>query len=99
MELKINDKNVELKYSLRSMMMYENVTNSTFAPSSITDIITLFYCVVITSMKDYSYSFDAFLDWLDENTDKLEDFSQWIQDINTNTEKLKKEQPPKTKKK
>ena len=90
MELNINGKKVELKYTMRAMIMYENITNAVFSPKTISDIITLFYCVVLSSMKDYTLTFEGFLDWLDENTDELTNFSQWLQDINGNTERLKK---------
>ena len=90
MKLNINGKDIELKYTLRAMIMYENITSTVFSPKTISDIITLFYCVVLSSSKDYSLTFETFLDWLDENTEELTNFSQWLQDINSNTEGLKK---------
>ena len=38
MNININDKEITLKYSLRAMMMYENVTNKTLNPSGITEL-------------------------------------------------------------
>ena len=74
MNININDKEITLKYSLRAMMMYENVTNKTLNPSGITEVVTFFYCVVLASSKDYSLSFEDFMDWLDENPDTLKEF-------------------------
>jgi len=54
MEITINDKTISLKYTLRAMMMYENITGGTLTPSSLTDVITFFYCVVLASSMDYS---------------------------------------------
>ena len=90
MNININDKEITLKYSLRAMMMYENVTNKTLNPSGITEVVTFFYCVVLASSKDYSLSFEDFMDWLDENPDTLKEFGEWLQAIFTNTNKLKK---------
>lgn len=90
MNININDKEITLKYSLRAMMMYENVTNKTLNPSDITEVVTFFYCVVLASSKDYSLSFEDFMDWLDENPDTLKEFGEWLQATFTNTNKLKK---------
>ncbi len=62
MTITINDKDIELKYTLRSMMMYENITGKTFAPEGVSDILTFFYCVVVASAKNYELKFDDFLD-------------------------------------
>ena len=90
MNININDKEITLKYSLRAMMMYENVTNKTLNPSGITEVVTFFYCVVLASSKDYSLSSEDFMDWLDENPDTLKEFGEWLQATFTNTNKLKK---------
>lgn len=70
--------------------MYENVTSKTLNPSGITEIVTFFYCVVLTSTKDYSLPFDDFIDWLDDNPDTLKEFGEWLQTTFANTNKLKK---------
>lgn len=81
MKLKINEKEIKLKNSLRSLILYENVTGQTFAaPQTIQDIITYFYCVVVGSSKDYSLSFDNFVDLLDEQPNLINDFTAWIQE-------------------
>lgn len=81
MKLKINEKEIKLKNSLRSLILYENVTGQTFAaPQTIQDIITYFYCVVVGSSKDYSLSFDDFVDLLDEQPNLINNFTAWIQE-------------------
>jgi hypothetical protein len=80
MQITINKKKITLKYSIRSMMMYENMTQKSFSPNSITDVITFMYCVIVASSKDYSYTFDMFIDYLDEHPDLLNKFAEWIQD-------------------
>jgi len=90
MKITIKDKEIELKYTLRSMIMYENMTEKTFNPESLTDIITFMYCVVISSSKDYSLKFDEFIDLLDENPDIIKQFGDWISSTVNNTETFKK---------
>lgn len=85
MIVNIKDKEIELKYTLRSMIMYENITEQTFNPTTMTDIITYMYCVVVASSKDYSLKFDEFIDYIDENPNIITEFGTWIQEVvNTN---------------
>lgn len=80
MTITYKDKELELKYSFRAMMMQENITQKSFALSSYTDIIAFFYAVILASNKDVTIDFDEFIDWLDENPMEMEKFSEWITD-------------------
>ena len=90
MKIKIKDKEIELKYSIRSMIMYENITNKSFGTQTLTDVITYMYCVVVSSAKDYSITFDEFIDYIDDNASVLGEFSNWILDIANTNENIKK---------
>ena len=39
MKIKIQDKEIELKYSFRSMLIYEKITDRSFSPSGLYDIV------------------------------------------------------------
>ena len=91
MTINFKDKEIEIKQTLRSLVLYENITGATFHPSTLNDIVTLFYCVVITSAKDYSIEYDDFLDYLDENMEVFAEFSEWLQNLSKNQNQLKKE--------
>ena len=90
MEIKIKDKIITLKLSLRSLLMYENCTQKSFNPQNFSDIITYFYCIVVCSSKDYSLSFDEFIDYIDENPVILEEMTKWLDTELTNNNILKK---------
>ena len=72
-------------------MMYENITGGTLTPSSITDVVTFFYCVVIASSMDYELKMEQFIDWLDDNIDIFNEFGEWLQTVVANNNKLKKD--------
>ena len=78
MILKIKDKEVTLKYSMRSLMLYENIQNKSFAPSSTTDVLVFMYCVIMGSDKNLSLTFDEFLDFVDEDQSVVIRFSEWL---------------------
>lgn len=90
MKVTIKDKEIELKYSIRSMLMYENITGKSFNPETLTDVITFMYCVFVSSSNDYSLKFDDFINELDENPDIVKQFSEWLQSSATGNETFKK---------
>lgn len=79
MQITINKKKVTLKYSIRALMLYENITGGSFAPKSITDVITFMYCIVVASSDDYTYKLETFINYLDEHPDTFTKFSEWLQ--------------------
>lgn len=82
MEITINEKNITLKNTMRSYIIFESITNKTFSPRTVTDLITYFYSVVLASDTDLQLQYDDFIDWLDNNPAVLNDFSEWINQIN-----------------
>lgn len=91
MKITIKDKEIELKYSIRALIMYENVAEGSFTAMSLTEILTFFYCIILTSAKDYSLTWDEFLNWIDEDSNVLNEFGEWIKVVHTNQNKLKKD--------
>ena len=90
MKITIKGKEIELVNTMRTMIMYENITEKTFAPESVTDIIIYMYCVVLASSKDYSLTLDDFIEYIDENPDIFEQFSTWLTDVAKSNGILKK---------
>lgn len=91
MNITINNNNIELKYSIRALMMYENLKEETFNPSNITNIVTFMYCIIVSSAKDYSITLDDVLDAIDENNNLLKEFTEWLAKTTENQNKLKKD--------
>lgn len=91
MNITINNKNIELKYSIRALMMYENIKEETFSPSNITNIVTFMYCIIVSSAKNYSITLDEVLDAIDENNGLLKEFTEWLAKTTENQNKLKKD--------
>ena len=59
MKVTIKEKEITLKSSFRALIAYEQITNHTFNPSTITDMILYFYCVIISSKEfDEPMTFD-----------------------------------------
>ena len=103
MEITINNQTIKLKYTFRGFMAYEQITNEAFNPTGLKNLITLFYAFVMVSDNQLTITFDEFIDWLDENPNKLNDFSNFIAENNERqnslspkpTEEVKGETDPK----
>ena len=52
MKLKIKEKEIELKYTIRALFIFEKIANKTFTTTSITDMYLLFYSLIIANCPD-----------------------------------------------
>lgn len=102
MIINIDNKEYKLKYTLRGYMIFEQIIGHSFSGAGMGDFITLFYSMVMASNKEATLDFDKFIDWLDDNTDKLHEFSEWISEnikkqnnLSPKKEEVKGEENPK----
>ena len=82
MKVVIKEQEIELKKTMRSYMMFESITDKAFVPKNLTDMVTYFYCVVMSSCKGLELPFEEFIDWLDENDGIMPQFTQWLAGVN-----------------
>jgi hypothetical protein len=88
MKLNINNKDIELVYSFRSAIYFEQIVGHDvdFNNFSQNDLLTFFYAVVIASLqkaKEPIISFIDFMDIVDENGGNkcIIEFSRWYVNI------------------
>lgn len=86
MKINIKGKEVELHYSMRIHILYENIMNQTLSnvsTNSTTGLIVLMYCAVMASIQKarlgLAVSYDEFMDWIDEqNPNIFAEFGKWF---------------------
>lgn len=79
MKITILGREIELKSSFRSYMIYENITGKSFQSlTTLADIITFMYANVLAVLKSPEISFEEFLDFIDENPNEVTKFSEWM---------------------
>ena len=87
MKVKIQNIKLDLTYSMRMMIIYENITGENFDftnMQSLKQITTLFLSCILASAKkskiDLQLTYDEFMDWMDENGGYklLNDFAVWL---------------------
>lgn len=106
MKVNIKDQEITLKYSFRALIIFEEITSKTLTvPESLKDILILFYSVILASAKGslQDWTWDNFMDWLDENPEITVEFTNWLKDVletqNGITEKHSKDVEKKTRRK
>lgn len=103
MIVNVKDQEITLKYSFRALIVYEQIMGETLTvPQTLKEILVLFYSVVLASAKGslQDFTWDEFIDWLDEDPEKTVEFTNWLKDVletqNNITEKNAKEVEKKT---
>ena len=88
MNIKINNKEIELKNSFKAYIAYEEVAGESFTPKGLKEVITLFYCMAMTSDLSLAITFDDFIEWLDANPGELARFSAFLSETAKRNEGL-----------
>lgn len=78
MNIKIAENNYQLKYTVRSLFVYEQITGTTFNPDKLLNEYTLLFAVLIANNKDFRLSFDEFINFCDEDPRIFLDFRKWL---------------------
>lgn len=88
MKLNINGDELELQYSFRSSIYFEQIAGHNIDLANLTanDVITLFYCVVIASLQKAKKPIVTMLEFLDIVDDNggdtmILEFSKWYSEI------------------
>jgi hypothetical protein len=86
MKIKIKDKDLELHYSMRSFVIYEEITGKSLNLediNSLSAIVNLFYSNVLATMQynnmNLDLTYNDFWNWIDENNGPtlIQEFSEW----------------------
>lgn len=78
MEITIKEKQYKVKYTLRALFIYEQITGKIFKLESITDEYVFFYCLLAANNPEIELSFNDFIDAMDENVNLIIQFSDFM---------------------
>lgn len=88
MRIIIENKEIEIKNSFKAMMYFEQINETSFETTTLTNVILYFYCCVLANKAGVNLTFDEFIEWLDENQDELNNFITWLGKVNKKNELL-----------
>ncbi len=63
----INGKEYNVRYTLRALFIFEQITNKPFKIETLLDNYIFFYSIILASNKDKVLDWDEFIDELDRN--------------------------------
>ena len=66
--IKINGEEYVIKYTIRALFMWEQITGKPFKINTLLDNYILFYCMLLANNKDKVLDWDTYLDALDNDT-------------------------------
>ena len=75
-KIKIKKKNYNVKYSIRALFLYEQITGKSFELNSTMDTFVFYYCMVLANNPDTKLTFDDFIDAVDSDPKIAVKFSQ-----------------------
>lgn len=95
-EIEINGKNYKLKYTVRSLFIFEQITGKSFKIESLLDNYLFFYSMILANNREDVLDWDTFINAMDEDPTLFKRMSDIIEEqqkkdnLFTNEEKTKK---------
>ena len=74
----IKNKEYKLKYTLRALFIYEQITGKVFNLQTLTDEYLFFYCILIANNPDIKLTFDDLIDAIDEDVNIMIQFQEFM---------------------
>ncbi len=78
--IEINGKDYKLKYTIRSLFIFEQITGRSFKIETMLDNYLFFYSMLLACNQDQPLTWDEFIDALDEDVTLLKDMNEVIEE-------------------
>lgn len=78
MEITIKDNIYTIKYTLRSLFIFEQITGKAFALKTITDEYIFIYCLILANVPDIQLSFEDFISECDSDPKLVSKMQKFI---------------------
>jgi len=78
--IKIADVEYKVKKSYASLLKFEEITGRGIneMKDNVTDLLTLFYCILSAGNIHFNYNFNEFIELLDEHQDAVDVFNDYL---------------------
>lgn len=80
MQITINNTNYEVKYTIRALFIFEQITGKAFAIESLLDNYVFFYSMILANNADNPLDWDEFLDALDTDPQLIYQLNKIVED-------------------
>lgn len=80
MKLTINNKEYTVKYTIRALFIFEQITGKPFGIKTLLDNYLFFYSMILANNPDNPITWDDFIDALDNDKNLLGELSKIVED-------------------
>lgn len=80
MTITINNKEYKLKYTIRALFIFEQITNRPFEIRNTMDNYLFFYCMILANNPDCLLEWDEFIDAMDNDSTLITQLNQVVID-------------------
>lgn len=77
-KIKIKGKEYIIKYTIRALFIYEQITKKSFKVESLLDNYIFFYSIILANNKDNVLDWDDFLDAIDTDNSIIDTFNSLL---------------------
>ena len=78
--IKINDKEYKVKYTIRALFYWEQITGKPFAINTLLDNYLFFYCMILANTPDDVLEWDQFLNAIDNDPTLFTQINSTVED-------------------
>lgn len=82
MKITINNKEYKVKYTIRALFIFEQITGKSFEVKTLLDHYVFFYSMILANNEDNVISWDDFIDAMDSDKTLIEQLNKIIMDYN-----------------
>ena len=81
MEIIIKEQTYKVKYSIRSLFIFEQIKGKTFTLESLLDQYIFFYSMILANNPECTLTFDQFIDECDEDFTLVTSLQKYITEV------------------
>lgn len=81
MDITINGQNLEVKYSIRAMIVFEKLADKPFELKGVTDWYFFMYSCLLAGNSEITLDFLSFIDWVEENPKEEKKMSDYLTSV------------------
>lgn len=79
--IKIRDKAYDLRYTVRALFAYEQITGVSFNPGKLLNEYTLLYAILIANNANFRLTFEELIDECDNDQSIFIEFRRWFLNV------------------
>ncbi|WP_229058504.1 MULTISPECIES: hypothetical protein [Parabacteroides] len=79
--IKIGNQEYLLKYTVRALFVYEQITGTSFSPDKLLNEYTLLYAILIANNTNFSLTFEELIELCDQDQSIFIEFRKWFLNV------------------